>query len=260
MECEGRTSRLDRERVERLGSPLARRVELYAEVPSTQERAKELAREGAPHGTLVVAGVQTGGRGRLGRAWSSPAGGLWMSLVLRPEIPAIHAPRITLAAAVGVAKALREMGVEAEIKWPNDLLVGGRKVCGILAEAGFGRSGGLEFAVLGVGINANVDPASVEGLGGTSLRAELGREVDLVRLLAAVLGGLEVELARLNDFEAIASDWRSLSCTLGRRVRVRRAGGVVEGLAVDLGPDGELLLETGDGRVALFEGEVERLR
>ena len=260
MEREGHTSGLDRERIARLQSPLARRVEFYPEISSTQERAKELAREGAPHGTLVVAGVQTGGRGRLGRAWASPAGGLWMSVVLRPAIPAAHAPRITLDAAVGVAKALRRMGAVAEIKWPNDLLAGGRKICGILAEAGFAPAGHLDFAVLGVGINANLDPAPLAQVGATSLRAELGREVDLLALLAAVLECLDIELGRIENFAAVAEDWRALSCTLGRRVRVHRVGQILEGYAADLSPDGALVLETSSGRVELFEGEVEQLR
>src|SRR3712207_6153303 len=163
--------------VEDLKSPLARRVELHDEIGSTQERARELARGGAPHGTLVISKVQTGGRGRLGRRWGSPAGGIWMSLVLRPEVPARFAARITQAAAVGVAKALWDFGVEARIKWPNDLLVlklgepEGRKICGILAEfsaenvpIAANRTGlvpgnsRLEFVVLGVGLNANFDP------------------------------------------------------------------------------------------------------
>src|SRR5215211_7284667 len=114
---------LSQETIRALHSPLARVVELHEAVGSTQTRARELARAETPHGTLVVAEVQTGGRGRLGRSWGSPKGGLWMSLVLRPRLEASLASRITQTAAVGVAKALWEMGVEAGIKWPNDLLV-----------------------------------------------------------------------------------------------------------------------------------------
>ena len=133
-------SGLSNEAVEALNSPLAARVDFHEEIGSTQERARELAHAGAPHGTLVISKVQKGGRGRLGRQWGSPSGGLWMSLILRPELPARFAPRITQTAAVGVAKALWGLGVEVRIKWPNDLLVvaagdpAGRKVLGILAE------------------------------------------------------------------------------------------------------------------------------
>ena len=265
---------LNRGAVENLKSPLATRVELHEEIGSTQERARELAREGAPHGTLVISKVQTGGRGRLGRRWGSPPGGLWMSLVLRPSVPARVAVRTTQAAAVGVAKALRGFGVEARIKWPNDLLVDGRKICGILAESSVesvplaakkvepGEGRPVDFVVLGVGLNANLDR---EDLGVperevSTLRSELGRDVDLPALLESLLSHLDAELGRTQNFGAILDDWRALSCTLGERVRVRKFGEVLEGTALDLGSEGELLLETGDGVVALYEGEIEQLR
>ncbi len=267
-------SELSREAIEGLKSPLAARVELHEALGSTQERARELAREGAPHGTLVVSRVQTGGRGRLGRRWGSPAGGLWMSLVLRPGISTEVAARTTQAAAVGVTKALRDLGVKARIKWPNDLLVSGRKVCGILAESSVesvpvaakkvepGEGRPVDFIVLGVGLNANLDP---EDLGVpdrevATLRSELGRDLDLLELLASLLSYLEAELGRIEDFGAILDDWRTLNCTLGERVRVRKLGEALEGIALDLGPEGGLLLETRDGIIELFEGEVEQLR
>ena len=268
-------SELSREAIEALKSPLAARVELHEEIGSTQERARKLARGGAPHGTLVVSEVQTGGRGRLGRRWGSPAGGLWMSLVLRPDISAGVAARTTQTAAVGVAKTLRELGVKARIKWPNDLLVDGRKICGILAESsvesipvaakkvGPGEGRRVDFVVLGVGLNANLEP---EDLGVpdrevATLRSELGHDANLLKLLESILSHLGAELGRIEEFGAILDDWRALNCTLGERVRVWRSGGVLEGVALDLGPEGELIVETQDGVVvALFEGEVEHLR
>lgn len=252
--------------IESLGSPLARVVEVHGALGSTQERARELARLGTPQGTLVVAGVQTGGRGRLGRRWGSPAGGLWMSLVLRPDFDASLAPRITQTAAVGVAKALRGFGVEARIKWPNDLLVAGRKVCGILAESG--AQGGpamsrrLGYVLLGVGMNANLDPEdlAVPDRQVATVRSELGRDVDLLELLRALLSHLDAELRRIEDFGTVLQDWRTLNCTLGERVRIRRFDGTLEGRAVDLSPEGALLLATPRGIVELFEGEIEHLR
>jgi BirA family transcriptional regulator, biotin operon repressor / biotin---[acetyl-CoA-carboxylase] ligase len=265
---------LSREGIEGLGSPLAANVELHEEVDSTQQRARELARAGAPHGTLVVSKIQTGGRGRLGRRWGSPVGGLWMSLVLRPEISTRVAAHVTQTAAVGVAKALREMGVEAEIKWPNDLLVDGRKICGILAESsiesvpvaakkvGAGEGRQVDFVVLGVGLNANLDPKDlgVPENEAATLRSELGRDVDLLALLGSLLSHLDFEFGRIDDFGAVLDDWRAFNCTLGERVRVRRFGDVLQGEALDLGPEGALLLKTRDGVVELFEGEVEQLR
>ncbi len=273
-------SALSREAVEELESPLAARVDFHEEISSTQERARALARGGAPHGTLVISRIQKSGRGRLGRGWGSPVGGIWMSLVLRPEIPARFAPRITQAAAVGVAKALWSFGVEARIKWPNDLLVAkpgdlARKVCGILAESSVGnvpitkKPAGLgtgdrrpDFVILGVGVNANLDPEDlgVHDREVATLRSELGRDVDLAKLLGALLSGLDAELEKIEDFGAILDDWRALNCTLGKLVRVTRFGKVLEGRAADLTPEGALLLETPEGIVELFEGEVEHLR
>lgn len=268
-------SDLSREAIEGLRSPLASVVEVHEALDSTQARARELARAGTPHGTLVVAEVQTGGRGRLGRRWGSPKGGLWMSLVLRPGFDAGQATRITQTAAVGVAKALWEIGVEARIKWPNDLLVDGRKICGILAESsvenvpvvakrvGPGNvNRRLDFVVLGVGMNANLDPADLEvpDREVATVRTELGRDVDMLSLLRALLSNLETELSRIEDFGAVLQDWRALNCTLGERVRVQRFGETLEGIAEDLSAEGALVLRTGDSRVELFEGEIEHLR
>jgi BirA family transcriptional regulator, biotin operon repressor / biotin---[acetyl-CoA-carboxylase] ligase len=259
---------LNRGAIESLRSPLARVVEVHRALSSTQERARELARAGTPHGTLVVAEVQTGGRGRLGRPWGSPKGGLWMSLVLRPGFAASLASRVTQTAAVGVAKALRELGIEARIKWPNDLLASGKKICGILAEASAGYATGsanerrLDYVILGVGMNANLDPfeLGVQNREVTTIRSELGHDVDLLELLSALLSNLDSELGRIEDFRAILEDWRTLNCTLGQEVRVLRFSQTIEGRAVDLTAEGALLLSTRQGTVELFEGEVEYLR
>jgi BirA family transcriptional regulator, biotin operon repressor / biotin---[acetyl-CoA-carboxylase] ligase len=254
--------------IQGLRSPLARVVEVHEVLGSTQERARELAHAGKPHGTLVVAEIQTGGRGRLGRLWGSPKGGLWMSLVLRPWFDAGLAPRLTQAASVGVAKALWEVGVEVRIKWPNDLLAGGKKICGILAEssAGYATQGvmgkPLDHVILGVGMNANLDPAElgVQNHEVTTIRSELGHDVDLLELLRALLSNLDAELGRIEDFRAVLEDWRNLNCTLGEKVRVRRFGETIEGRAVDLTAEGALLLSTPQGTVEFLEGEVEHLR
>jgi BirA family transcriptional regulator, biotin operon repressor / biotin---[acetyl-CoA-carboxylase] ligase len=272
---------LSQEAIEGLGSPLAVRVDFHEEIDSTQRRARELAQRGAPHGTLVVSKIQEGGRGRLGRRWGSPPGGIWISLVLRPEVPARFASRITQTAAVGIAKALWSFGIEARIKWPNDLLVvkpgepEGHKICGILAESsaenvpvGAKRAGPvpgdsrLDSVVLGVGLNANLDPEdlNVPDRGVTTLRSELGHDVDLVELLGALLVALDAELMSIEDFDAVLYDWRALNCTLGRPVRVARFGEILEGRATDLTPEGALLLQTPQGTVELFEGEVEHFR
>jgi len=253
---------LYKEGIEGLRSPLARVIEVHDALASTQERASELVRAGTPHGTLVAAGIQTGGRGRLGRHWGSPAGGLWMSIVLRPSFDAKLASRITQTAAVGVAKGLWEIGVGARIKWPNDLLANGKKICGILAESGVGQGRCLDYVVLGVGMNANLDPSdlAVQDREVTTIRSELGRDVDLLSLLGILLTNLDRELGRIENFGAVLREWRNLNCTLGEQVRVRRLGETIEGLAVDLTSEGALLLATPGGTAEVFEGEIEHLK
>ncbi|HZC19645.1 MAG TPA: biotin--[acetyl-CoA-carboxylase] ligase, partial [Rubrobacteraceae bacterium] len=216
------------------------------------------------------------GRGRLGRRWGSPPGGIWASLVLRPDIPASYAPRITQTAAVGVAKTLWGLGIKAHIKWPNDLLIKGRKkICGIIAEADAGGTpvlskrpspdtGGypISSVILGIGLNANFDPTdlSIPDREVATISSELGHDVELPKLLGALLENLDAELSRIRNFTAVLDDWRALNCTLGRLVRAERFGKALEGRAVDVTPEGALLLETPEGVVELFEGEIEHLR
>jgi BirA family biotin operon repressor/biotin-[acetyl-CoA-carboxylase] ligase len=166
------------------------------------------------------------------------------------------------------ARALWEVGVEARIKWPNDLLARGKKICGILAEsavrnaAGSTKAASLEYVVLGVGMNANLDPddLGVRDREVTTIRSELRHDVDPLLLLRALLSNVENELGRIEDFEAILEEWRNLNCTLGENVRVRRFGETIEGRAVDLTRAGALLLATPGGTVELFEGEIEHLK
>lgn len=169
---------------------------------------------------------------------------------------------------MGVAKALRSLEVPASIKWPNDLLVEGRKVCGILAASSphtavpGGPVSATDVVILGVGLNANLDP---QDLGASdnevaTIRTELGRDVEENLLLKTLLSHLEFELGRLKDFDGILVDWRKLNCTLGERVRVRKSGKTLEGVAVDLSPEGALILSTGKQILELFEGDVEHVR
>jgi BirA family biotin operon repressor/biotin-[acetyl-CoA-carboxylase] ligase len=184
-----------------------------------------------------------------------------MSIVLRPEFDAGLASRITQTAAVGVTNGLWEVGVKARIKWPNDLLVGGKKICGILAESSVVQGRRLDYVILGVGMNANLDAADLGVIDRevTTIRSELGRDVDLVYLLRALLSNFDVELGRIEDFGGVLEEWRNLNCTLGENVRVRRFGETIEGRAIDLTREGALLLATPRGTVRVFEGEIEHL-
>ncbi|WP_302080693.1 biotin--[acetyl-CoA-carboxylase] ligase [Salinibaculum rarum] len=237
-------------------------IEYHDAIPSTNERARELGSAGDSD-VAVVADEQTGGKGRLDRAWSSPSGGIWLSILLRPDVPPAHAPAFTLAAAVATTRAAREAGVDAQIKWPNDVLVPAgdtgetdKKLAGILTEME-GEADRISWLVVGIGINANVEvddlPAETAA---TSIRAEVGdvdRRVFVQRLLE------EFDALRA-DLDSVVPAWREYAATLGQRVRIDTPGGEVIGEAVDVTFPGTLVVDTDDGRIEVTAGDCEHLR
>ena len=230
---------------------------------STNADLLQLAREGAPDWTVVVAGHQTGGRGRLGRSWvSEPGASLLASVLLRPEIRPERAPVLSLLAGVAMVGALSEAcGVETRCKWPNDLVVGDRKLGGILLEASM-AGGTLEHAVVGVGVNLTQSvedfPAELrKAATSVSIEGGLG---DAEALLGRFLRELREELGGIDD-GGVLERYRSLCETLGRTVRANGVDGrEVEGSAADIGEAGELLVETEEGMVRVGFGEVLHLR
>ncbi|MBB6645120.1 biotin--[acetyl-CoA-carboxylase] ligase [Halobellus ruber] len=236
-------------------------VEYHDRIGSTNDRARELAEEGVDD-VVVVADEQTGGRGRLDREWAAPAGGVWASPVLRPERPPAEVPIYTLAAAVAVTRAAREVGVEATIKWPNDVLVNDgdgeeRKLAGILTEME-GEADRVSWLVLGIGVNANVDRDALPP-GATSLRAAVG-DVDRRRFLQGILEALYDLTGADADLRAVLDAWREYASTLGRQVRVETPRGTVAGRAVDVRFPGSLVVGTDDGERAVHAGDCEHVR
>ena len=232
-------------------------VEYHDEVDSTNRRAKELAADGASD-VVVLADTQTGGRGRLDREWSSPPGGVYLSVVCRPALPTAHAPVYTLAAAVAATRAARAAGVDAGIKWPNDVLVPvsgeERKLVGILTEME-GEADRVSWVVVGVGANVDVPASELPGTA-TSLR-ELGADADRRAFVQRFLRAFD-DLR--GDPESILPAWREHALTLGRRVRVETPHETVEGEAVDVEFPGTLLVETADGERRVSAGDCEHLR
>jgi len=233
------------------------------EVDSTNDLAKELAANGAVEGTVVVAETQTAGRGRLGREWISPKGGLYFSVVLKPDVRAGEAVKLVFVASLAVAKVLRELyGLRVETKWPNDVLVDGRKVCGILTEMNTtGET--VNFVVVGIGINANFDVEKVfpEPLKKvtTSLENELNRKVRLEELFTALLERLENVYDQFirEGFGPVLKEWRMYAGFLGRRVEVTSQTERLHGLALNVDQDGALTLKLEDGTVKrIFVGDV----
>lgn len=226
-------------------------IHCFRELPSTNDMAKLLAAIGAREGTVIVADSQTRGRGRRGREWVSPVGGLWVSIITKPRISGKDAPKLTLMMSLVVAKTLNKLfNLETEIKWPNDVLVQGRKVCGILTETSIEVTT-LNFAVIGVGINANFSlndlPANLRDTT-TSLREELRMEIDRESLLRALLEETERYYGMFTGGEqgAILAEWRRLSKFLGSYIEVLGAEEKLEGWAVDIDDDGALIVKLKD--------------
>jgi BirA family biotin operon repressor/biotin-[acetyl-CoA-carboxylase] ligase len=240
-------------------------IHAYGELSSTSDRAKELADEGASHGEVVIAEAQTAGRGRRGRAWSSPPGrNLYFSVVLRPELPPMRAAELTLVASLAVCDALRQAGVAAGIKWPNDLLVAGRKIAGILTELA-AEPDRVQWVVLGVGVNVNAGPDDFPAElrdDATSILIERGQPAPRALFAAACLTALEAWLDTHgeNGFAPIREAWRQRSVTLGRSVVVRADGREIRGTATDIDDRGALLVATAAGEERIIAGDVQLLR
>ena len=242
---------------------IGREVRHTASTGSTNDSLKELARLGAPEGLVLSTDEQTTGRGRRGRTWIAPPGSsLLLSVLLRPTwLPAPDAFYLTMMAAVACVEAIEPTtGAAITLKWPNDLEADGRKLGGILVETEI-ASGEIAWAVIGIGINLNWDPATIPELAGsaTSLAALLGRPVDRQELFAAVLHALDEQYRRLQAGarETIHSTWRSRLSTVGRVVRVERSGEIFEGLAEGVAQDGALVVRDRAGiRHEVTSGEV----
>ncbi|MDP4096618.1 biotin--[acetyl-CoA-carboxylase] ligase [Paenibacillus sp. P96] len=239
-------------------------LHLFETTVSTQEEAMRLAKQGAPEGSLVLAEEQTGGRGRQGRKFFSPSGkGIWMSVILRPQQPLQYMPQLTLLAGVAVCRAVRRVtDVEAVIKWPNDLLVDGRKICGILLESAV-EDQRVRYCIAGIGIDVNLDaddyPEELKHVA-TSLKEAAGTPIDRTALIAAVMEELEdlYTLYRQEGFKPIGVSWEALSATVGRQVSVRDNGQAVEGTAEGLDASGALLVRRTDGSlVTVFSGDIQ---
>jgi BirA family biotin operon repressor/biotin-[acetyl-CoA-carboxylase] ligase len=238
---------------------LGRDLRSFSEVNSTNEVAKSLA-PSCQNGTVILAETQTQGRGRLSRHWSSPPGGVWMSLVLKPEMPLARVYQINMAVSVAVSRAIFSLlGLEAGIKWPNDLLIRDRKICGILMEVS-AEVGRLDYAVVGLGINANVSLCNFpDEWMSTSIARELGHEVNRLDLIQRILMDIEEAYEMMGSIE-IYEEWRRRSITLGRCVCITSNSGTLVGVVEDLNEDGALLLRTESGRQRVLAGDCIHLR
>jgi BirA family biotin operon repressor/biotin-[acetyl-CoA-carboxylase] ligase len=224
---------------------LEQRIYYFPQIGSTMDAARELAKKGAGEGIIVIAEVQTRGRGRLSREWLSPEGGIYFTIILRPKISPAYAPRVNLMAATAVAATIKKLfGLRAELKWPNDVLIAGKKVCGILAEMD-AEMDVVNCVNVGIGINANTSIPQFEKTV-TSLRDVLGRVISRKELLTALLVEIERRLPSLMKADLL-EEWKKLSATLNRDVRISSLGEEVIGQAIDIDATGALILKSKDG-------------
>ncbi len=244
---------------------LGRTIHYFDEVGSTNEVAARLAAEGAFHGEVVICEHQTAGKGRRGRSWVSPARkNLYFSAVLRPELPPQRAPELTLVAAVAIAQTLRDSNVEAGIKWPNDLHVGGRKIAGILTEL-TAEPDRVQHVILGVGVNLNASaadfPPELSEIA-TSVMLARGEKVPRALFTAALWSRLEEWLDRHAEqgFGPVREEWKRLSSTLGQQVLVKTERAELRGVAEDIDEGGALLVRTEGGLERVLAGDVEQLK
>ena len=236
---------------------IGKQIRYFDRTASTSWIGKQLASENDPeklHGMVIIAEEQTGGVGRLGRAWVSPAGGIWITIVLKPEIPIDHLFMVTMAGSIAIARAIRkEYNLSALIKWPNDIFVGDKKVGGLLLELA-AEADTVHYSLLGIGIDANISlddlPPNLKGTV-TSLEAEVGHEIDRVALLARVLREFELRYQQLEDeeYDSIIREWKSLSLTLDQRVAIRTINKTFEGEAIDIDDRGALIIRRDNGRI-----------
>lgn len=231
-------------------------------VDSTNTRLKELARQGAPHGTVVAALGQTGGRGRLGRSFASPPGGLYLSILWRPDFPPEKAARLSCAGALAASAAIEEVcGISPNIKWPNDLLLNGKKISGILTEAAW-QGEGRSFVIVGTGINVNTEqfPEGLKGIA-SSLYLETGRSWELERLAAAFIARLDsVYQGWGEDGGAFIEEYRRRCITPGRDILIDHEGGRTRVHALSVEDDYSLLIRWPDGKTEKKSfGEISQL-
>ncbi len=242
---------------------IAKKIHYFDYLSSTMDLAMQLGIQAAPNGTLVLAESQTKGRGRLGRSWFSPKyKGIYLSLILRPKISPSASPMLTLLSAVSICEAVKKVvGLDAQIKWPNDVFICNKKISGILTEMN-AEVDKVNFVVIGIGLNVNNDKKSLIAQA-TSLKEQAGQSVSRILLLQELLRRIENNYSLLEDkgAQAIIDKWRSFSLTLGRRVKVYCQDKHIEGAAVDIDQDGALLIRKDSGLMQkVFSGDVMHCR
>jgi len=233
-------------------------IHYFKEINSTNLYAKQLAQESVCEGTVVVADIQISGRGRKDRNWSSPFGGLWLSIVLYPKLPPERGMLVTMTASVAVAQAINEItGLNPKIKWPNDILLNKKKVCGVLTEieAEMDR---INYSIIGIGINVNNEiEEDLQGIA-ISLKSIVGVQISRVKLLQSMLKHLDENYVKLvsKDYSSIRNFWFSYANIIGKKIQVDYENEDILGVVIDVDESGCLILKTDKDQVRIVSGDI----
>lgn len=242
---------------------IGKNIMYFSTIDSTNNKSKELALDGSPNGTVVISEEQTLGRGRLGRNWVSPKyKGIWMSIILKPDTDPMNVPKVTQVGAAAVIKTLNELGIKATIKWPNDIVMNNKKICGILTEMS-GELNKVNYVIMGIGINVNIDiedfPEELKDIA-TSISHEEGRYLKRKDLVSSLLNNFEILYDEFEKEESInlsVNICRENSALIGKEVKIINRGKESIGRAVDLNDEGQLLVQYSDGKIdKIISGEV----
>ena len=236
---------------------VGQRVICYPSLASTMEVTKREAQQGAAEGTVIIADEQTAGRGRINRVWLSPKGNIALSVILYPGVA--YLPSLIMLASLAVVRSIEAVtGLKSQLKWPNDVLLNGKKVCGVLIESNV-RGDMVDYAVIGIGINVNLRPYDFPEIQptATSLSQELGRDVSRLSVIRCLLVEIERLYLALATKNSIYEEWRDSLGTLGKRVQVKSDETTYEGIAESVARDGSLLLRHSDGSLSkIVAGDV----
>jgi BirA family biotin operon repressor/biotin-[acetyl-CoA-carboxylase] ligase len=247
---------------------LGHEIRYYDKISSTSAVAKDLTAQQDPatlHGTVIIAEEQTGGMGRMGRAWVSPGGGIWTTIILKPRIPIDRLFMLTMVGSIAVVRAIKKVaGIGALIKWPNDVYVGSKKVGGVITELS-AEGPIVHYVLVGIGIDVNVSlrnlPPELRD-SATSLASELGHDVDRISLLATLLREFELRYNQVEsgEYETVVREWKSLSWTLEHRVRIHLGTRTFDGEAIDIDDYGALIVRKDSGTVErVIAGDCEHI-
>ena len=240
---------------------IGKKVFHFKEINSTNLYVKKLVKDGIEEGTVVIADIQTRGRGRKNRIWSSLEGGLWFSILLYPNISPQYGMLITMASSIAVAQGIKDItDLTPEIKWPNDILISKQKVCGILTELE-SKEKKINYAVVGIGINVNnLLNDDLQNIA-TTLKQEVGNHISRIELLKSILKRYDENYHRLisGDYNFIRDLWLQYSNIIGKKIQVKDEKIVETGIVSDIDDNGYLILDTNHGKVRIISGDVKYL-